>query len=182
MKNSLGTVVNASTKNWDEMLDNVLFVYRVSFSRVLDDSPFFLLYGRDAILPQDLTMNLKITQAEFEDMDSYRIHLLQTLKNAYEKVRNVKEIEQAKYKAYFDKTHKQIEFNEGEKIWVYFGLPEAGKTQKLLPRFDGPCVILTSWEVGEVGPCHLSRSKRKKNNCRSCSTFIKISQLGIVIL
>jgi hypothetical protein len=59
LKNSLGTVINASMKNWDEMIDNVLFVYRISFSRVLDDSPFFLLYGRDAVIPQDLAFNLK---------------------------------------------------------------------------------------------------------------------------
>ena len=56
MKNSLGTVINSSMKNWDEMLNNVLFVYRISFSLVLNDSPFFLLYGRDAVLPQDLSI------------------------------------------------------------------------------------------------------------------------------
>ena len=143
MKNFLGTVINASMKNWDQMLDNVLFVYRVSFSRVLDDSPFFLLYGRDALLPQDLAMNLKLKQTEFDDINSYRIHLLQTLKTAYEKLKNTKEIEQAKYKAYFDKTHKHIAFDEGELVWVYFGLPETGKTKKLLPRFDGPFIILS---------------------------------------
>jgi transposase InsO family protein len=43
LKNSLGTVINSSMTNWESMLDNVLFVYRVSYSRVLDDSPFFLL-------------------------------------------------------------------------------------------------------------------------------------------
>ena len=141
LKNSLGTVVNSSMKNWDEMLDNVLFVYRVSFSRVLDDSPFFLLYGRDATLPQDLVMNLNVKKSQFENIESYRIHLLKTLKNAYEKVRNVKELEQANYKEIYDKTHKNIEFNLGDLVWVYFGLPEAGKTQKLLPRFDGPYTV-----------------------------------------
>jgi hypothetical protein len=138
LKNSLGTVVNASMKNWDEMLDNVLFVYRISFSRVLDDSPFFLMYGRDAVIPQDLAMNLKIKQKEFQDKDS----LLKTLKLAYEKVRSVKEIEQAKYKTAFDKTHKNIEFKEGDLAWVYFGLPIAGKTYKLIPRDDGPFKVV----------------------------------------
>jgi len=142
LKNSLGTVINASMKNWDEMLDNVLFVYRISFSRVLDDSPFFLLYGRDAILPQDLAMNLKIKQKEFQDKDSYKIHLLKTLKAAYEKLKTVKQLEQARYKSQFDKTHKNIEFKEGELAWVYFGLPIAGKTYKLLPRFEGPFKVL----------------------------------------
>ena len=84
------------------MLDNVLFVYIVSFSRVLDDSPFFLLYGRDAVFPQDLAMHLKTNQKEFKDKDNYKIRLLKTLKEAYDKVKNYKELEQVKYKAYFD--------------------------------------------------------------------------------
>ena len=143
LKNSLGTVVNASTKNWDDMLDNILFVYRVSFSRVLDDSPFFLLYGRDAVLPQDLALRLTLKQQDFENKDTYKIHLLKTLKHAYEKVRHHKEIEQAKYKSYFDKSHKHVEFGIGDPVWVYFGLPEAGKTTKLLPRFDGPYEVIS---------------------------------------
>jgi hypothetical protein len=76
------TEVNASMKNLDDMLDNVLFVYLFCFSRVLDDSPFFLMYGREAILPQDLAMNLKIKQKESQDKDNYKIQLLKTLKSA----------------------------------------------------------------------------------------------------
>ena len=86
-------------KNWDEMLANVLFVYRVSFSRVLEDSPFFLLYGRDVVMPQDLALNLKSKQKSFDNTAEYKLYLLKTLKDAYEKVKNVKEVEQTKYKA-----------------------------------------------------------------------------------
>ena len=141
LKNSLGTVINSSMKNWDEMVDNVLFVYRISFSRVLDDSPFFLLYGRDAIIPQDLALNLKSKQKQFNNPTEYKIELLKTLKVAYEKIKIVKELEQEKYKKYFDQNHKDIKFQIGEKVWVYFGNPITGKTFKLLPRFEGPYVV-----------------------------------------
>ena len=50
----------------------------------------------------------------------------------------MKEKEQEKYKVYYDKTHKEIILKEGDLVWVYFGLPEKGKTHKLLSRFDGP--------------------------------------------
>ena len=142
LKNTLGTVVNASMKNWEEMLANVLFVYRVSFSRVIEDSPFFLLYGRDAVMPQDLALNLKTKQKNFDNPADYKLYLLKTLNQAYEKVRNVKEIEQAKYKAKFDLTHKDIKFSMGDLTWVYFGLPISGQTYKLLPRFKGPYEII----------------------------------------
>ena len=54
------------------MLANVLFVYRVSFSRVLEDSPFFLLYGRDVVMPQDLALNLKSKQKSFDNPAEYK--------------------------------------------------------------------------------------------------------------
>ena len=55
--NSLGTVINSSMKNSDEMLDNVQFLNRISFTYTeFNDSPFFLFYERDAVLPQDLAI------------------------------------------------------------------------------------------------------------------------------
>ncbi len=78
MKDTLGTVVNSSMKNWDEMLAIVLFVYRVSFSRVLEDSPFFLFYGRDVVMPQDLALNLKSKQKSFDNPPENKLYLLKT--------------------------------------------------------------------------------------------------------
>ena len=57
-------------------------------------------------------------------------------------MKNVKEAEQAKYKAKFDKTHKEINFAVGDLTWVYFGLPVTGRTYKLLPRFNGPYEVI----------------------------------------
>ena len=103
---------------------------------------FFVIWARCRNATRFSYEFKKQTKTIFDGIDSYRIHLLKTLKNAYEKVRNVKEIQQANYKYNFDKTHKNIEFNTGELVWVYFGLPETGKTQKLLPRFEGPYTVI----------------------------------------
>jgi hypothetical protein len=142
LKNSLGTVINSSMTNWESMLDNVLFVYRVSYSRVLDDSPFFLLYGRDPTLPQDLVMGLKSKQKQFVDLDTYKLDLLKQLKLTYEKLRSDKELMQAKYKQRYDVTHKNKVFQIGDLVWVHSSLPKLGLTQKLLPRFEGPYEVI----------------------------------------
>jgi transposase InsO family protein len=45
-KNALAAVTPKNALNrWDQFIDHCVFVYRVSFSRVLGDSPFFLTYG-----------------------------------------------------------------------------------------------------------------------------------------
>ena len=40
-----------------------------------------------------------------------------------------------------------MEFGLGDLVWVYFGLPEAGKTFKLLPRFDGPYEVVAKLDA-----------------------------------
>ena len=85
------------------------------------------------MLPQDLTIGHTKLQSDEENEDDYKVKFLQSLKIAYEKVKNVKEKEQEKYKTYYDKTHKDVQFIEGDLVWVYFRHPEKGKTHKLLP-------------------------------------------------
>ena len=45
--------VDANKKNWDEHLNAIQFAYRTAPSDVLGESPFFMMYGRDAALPCD---------------------------------------------------------------------------------------------------------------------------------
>ena len=46
--------MNKTQTDWDKMLDYVLFAYRTTINKTIKESPFFLLYGRDPILPSDL--------------------------------------------------------------------------------------------------------------------------------
>jgi transposase InsO family protein len=52
---------------WDEYIDHILFVYRTSVFRVLSDSPFFMLYGRDPTLPRDLAFNINPNRRAIEE-------------------------------------------------------------------------------------------------------------------
>ena len=55
---TMSTLVADDHSDWDRTIDNALLVYRVSVSRSLGDSPFFLIYGRDPVLPQDVELGL----------------------------------------------------------------------------------------------------------------------------
>ena len=47
IENSLALLIKPDQRNWDKLLDNVLYVYRTSHNRALDEKPFYLMYGRD---------------------------------------------------------------------------------------------------------------------------------------
>ena len=92
-------MVNSSQKNWDEMLENVLFVYRIGYNRTLEDSPFFMLYGRDPVLPQDLAWQVNHPPIT-ESVDDYKMNRLRTLRDAYNQVDKNRKTERDAYKSY----------------------------------------------------------------------------------
>ena len=132
---------------WDEMIEHCLFVYRISVSRMLQDNPFYLLYGRDAILPQDLAFNLtnvNLRKVEAKKKENYQYALVKKLKEEYDQLLKHKEGEQDKYKAYYDKSHHDVSFEIGEKVLVLFDVASKGP---LSPRWEGPYTILNKLDA-----------------------------------
>ena len=56
LKAALQKLVNENQDDWDQLLDNVLFAYRTSRQASTKYTPFFLMYGREARLPIDITL------------------------------------------------------------------------------------------------------------------------------
>jgi transposase InsO family protein len=75
---------------WDDMIDHCLFIYRISIIRTLADTPFYLMNGRDAILPQDLkfhTYDNRRTIEQIEtDKQNYQYILTKQLQEEYSKL------------------------------------------------------------------------------------------------
>ena len=54
----LSTYVSADHKDWDETLPYVIFAYNTTRQESTGFSPFYLLYGREPILPADLNFGV----------------------------------------------------------------------------------------------------------------------------
>jgi len=159
---TIATQLKPDQSNWDELIDPVLFTYRVTLNRMLEDSPFFLIYGRDAQLPQDnkLPVSNDDKRLNKDDMiDGYKAKQLETLRAAYEKLNLHKEKEQRVYKAHYDKTHKDVKFNVHDHVMLYTERTQVGLSKKFLPRWDGPYLIIQA--VGPVNYRIESLDKKK---------------------
>ncbi len=113
---------------------------------MLDDNPFFLIYGRDPVLPHDLFLpiqpaNKRVISAH--DINEYKYKQLQILQKAYEKLNLKKNCEKDAYKKHYDKTHKHVEFNVGEKVMLYTPKTEIGLSTKFLAKWSGPYTVIT---------------------------------------
>jgi transposase InsO family protein len=144
IENSLTTIIKPDQSNWSRLIDNCLFVYRTTLNRMLNESPYFLIYGRDPIMPQDLLINQdnrnrrKITS---QDIDEFKVGMLKTIRQTYDKLNGHKSMVQDKYKSRYDRTHKEVKFKEGELVMVYFPVSKEGLSYKLLAKWDGPFTV-----------------------------------------
>ena len=46
------TLIEQSKRNWDDLLAYVLYAYRTAVHSSTGETPFYLMFGRDACLPQ----------------------------------------------------------------------------------------------------------------------------------
>jgi hypothetical protein len=127
MENSLSTIIKSDQTNWPDMVDAFLFVYRTTFNRALNEIPFFLIYGRDPKLPKDMMIqneNRNIRKISLSDLDVNKGSLFDTLRSTYEYLQNHKQAAALKYKEYYDKSHKNIAYNIGEKVLIHYPIAE----------------------------------------------------------
>ena len=144
LEKALATVVDRNQSNWSLLVDHVLFLYRTTLNRVLSEIPFYLIYGRDVTLPQDLMLDSKSNSKrtiESEDINQFKAHLIKVLNEAYQKLNLRKDEMQRKYKNYYDKFQKEVNFEIGDLVMVYVPTNTEGLSYKLLSHWDGP------WEV-----------------------------------
>jgi hypothetical protein len=124
---------------WDEMLDHCLFVYRITINRTLADTPFYLMYGRDALLPQDLKLqvhdNRRLIDPADTDISNYQYILTKTLQKEYTKLLANKDAEQAHYENYYDLDHIDVTYTIGDTVLVLYDTPVKSC---LMPRWEGP--------------------------------------------
>ncbi|RNA21067.1 Transposon Tf2-8 poly [Brachionus plicatilis] len=110
-------LVKESQNNWDESIEDILLAYRVTINMTIKETPFFLLYGRDAVLPSDLMFGTarNAKPDDTEDKFDYKIKLLNRLRTSYENIEQQRE-RRIYYKEQYDKTHKPVYFEVGSEV------------------------------------------------------------------
>ena len=151
LQNAMAMLVDKEQSNWDAALDNALFVYRTTWNRTIQEKPFYLMYGRDPKLPQDVRVGgLPDNRRGKSDADEQRHGRAKAarLSDAHETAREARKVEQARYKQYYDKKQKEKKFAVGDEVMVHVPAPKVGQNYKLTPRWQGPFAV--SSKLGPV--------------------------------
>ena len=110
----LRTVLKTNLKRWEDCLPFVEFAYNRSVHSATRMTPFEVVYGRNPLTPVDLTPRPMKDNESFEA--STRATFVKTL---HERTRSQLERKTAQYKAQADKGRRNVQFEEGDLVWLH---------------------------------------------------------------
>ena len=152
--------------DWTKLVPIAAFAFNTSFNRIIGNKPFFLVTGREPVLPGPVNMaisNLKLS-AEAEEPSLYAIDVEQRILKAFKRTTERLKVVQDSY------THPDLlepMFKEGDEVLL---LNKTKKTDNLKPSWEGPPYVISAVispavyqlkHEGKTFLAHASRLKKK---------------------
>jgi transposase InsO family protein len=141
MKMRMFPDLEVKVKNWHKELPSVLWALRTNASRAARATPFSLVYGAEAILPQEVYLKSASVehfnpedQAEARELDA---NVLEESRNTA--LSNVRKYQTA-LKKYYNKSVVQREFNIGDLVLKKY--IHTKDKHKFLTPWEGPFIIV----------------------------------------
>ena len=126
---------------WDKYVQHLLFAYRSKPHESTQESPFYLLYGRDARIPTETALSTVRTPYQV-DIDDYKLDLVTGLTESWKIARTNIARAQKHQKTYYDKKAKKPQHVVGGRVMVYMPYEDQGKNRKMALPYHGPYRII----------------------------------------
>jgi hypothetical protein len=129
--------------DWDKYLPLLLFAYRTTTQSSAGQTPFKLLYGREATQPLEVAVNsMPVTTARFnkktEEYEEYVNDLQLRLNDVRERARIMVEAAQKRQSLRYNKGRRKEPFKEGDLVWIEESLLRGSKLKRMKERIRGP--------------------------------------------
>lgn len=128
--------VNSKHRDWDIHIPAILFGFRVSVCESTGDSPFYLLYGRECLLPLDISLIPPTDPSS--SIAEHRRRIVSQIELSQEVARQNIQRAQQKMKEYYDRTAKEPTFEVDDRVWSFTPKTRKGLSKKLLHKWYGP--------------------------------------------
>jgi hypothetical protein len=135
----LSMYVSGHQRDWDTLLPYVTFAYRNTQQASTGETPFYLMYLRDARVPGD--KNLSEVES-FVDTDKYKAEMVQRMATIQQEVAKWNDLIRVKRENKAKRDWTIDQFKEGELVWLFSYRKRRGLTRKLMMAWHGPYRIL----------------------------------------
>ena len=165
--------VNEFQTDWDQYITAVQFAYRSTpADNSVGFSPFFLLFGREARLPLDVTLlpNFRYQDKSLREHIHDLVSKLQVFRDVSK--RQLEE-NQVKIKERYDENSTNVDYQVGDLVWIYTPVSQKGLSKKLMKFWAGPYLV-----IQQTGPVNF-RVKNLQNN-KLVSSPIHVNRMKFV--
>lgn len=140
IKKSLAVLTYQKPKSWVKMLDYVAFAYRTTKLHGIGYSPYFLLYGREPVLPVDVLTSsplaLQVDAAQYGLKQSALLH------ETWQQTRKIQAELNLKATSEYDSKRKAGALEAGSKVLRYMPPHDEG-CHKLSAYWHGPYEVVS---------------------------------------
>jgi hypothetical protein len=143
----LSHFINHKQTDWDAYIPYVLYAYRTSTQEYLGESPFYCLFGRSAISPEEIVLGTANQEYKEKETREY----LNELRDRFDTV-------EAALRTRFDKLDEQrgrvsdsnpeLAYQPGDLVMQYVPRVGTGRTKKLAYLWQGPFMVLDVFNNG----------------------------------
>ncbi|KAF2884256.1 hypothetical protein ILUMI_21908 [Ignelater luminosus] len=136
----LSHYVADNQRDWDEWIPYLQMAYCMNIHNSTGYSPYFLIHGRDPVLPFDNI--LQSTRVKFDVDQNYVSELISRLNQAFVNVKDnlTKTTEQRNQ--YFNSNREQSNFQSGDLVYLHDPAVKSGLSKKLIKPWTGPYRII----------------------------------------
>ena len=136
----LRSIVDDNQKDWDDCLPACLLAYRTSVHATTRLTPFFLMRGRECVLPIDLIFPRP--PQEYEVATVYGQEMAERLDKAFAFVRDQQDKVIKRQVSMATEQFKDKPLTEGELVWYYSPQQQVGRSKKLRRGWRGPFKVV----------------------------------------
>ena len=156
----LAMFVSEHQRDWDEWIPMFLLAYRSARHEATQLTPAMILYGQELRLPLQLWRGLPPEVEQEEDVEQgYSEWIREKMTKIHEFVRRRLDVYSSKMKSWYDNRVHAVEFQPGERVWLFQPRRVKGKCPKLQADWEGPYTVVD--RINDV-VYRIQRSRRKK--------------------
>jgi len=176
--NYLAKFVSENQKDWDRWIPMCLLAYRSSKHEITGVTPAELYFARDLRLPMDLLRGNPPGKREPSTTIDCINRVRKKLEDLHEIVRKRVDIKSSQTKTWYDQKARKIQFNVGQKVWLYNPRRMKGRAPKLQSSWEGPYFIVKKLNDVVYCICKSNRSRNKIVHADRLANFVERKEIN----